>query len=567
MTTSDVSPGRRPEWWIAAAGIAVSLAAAALGVVVDIPGAPQPPLLTTDTGIATRLVAAGIAALGFGIAFARARVGGAVALVGGLAAGGLLAFHVPPALAIVVGGALVVPAVILVVRGWSGWATRLPVVVGVGVMTAAVGAVCGGAYDFFYGATHPESRVPGPPRGAVEWVWSGGVTATEAVVVAKLRDADAPAELQVGSPGARVVTERDREYVRFVVSGLRPGTRVDYTVRSGAGTHGSGAGRLRTMPTGPASFTVAFSSCARSGSNGAVFDAIRAEDPLLYLNLGDLFYANIDSPDVGRFARAFDHVLTRPAQANLARATSTAYVWDDHDFGPNDADGTSPSAPAAHRAFRTLVPHHPLALPGDAAPVARAFTVGRVRFIVTDGRSARSPADMPDGPDKTMLGTAQRRWFVQELRASRDSFAAIVWVNSVPWIGAAKAGGDGWAGYATERAVLADAIDANGIRNLVMISGDNHSVAIDDGTNSGYATSGGGGFPLIHAGALDRAPQTKGGPYSHGVFPGGGQFGTLRVDDAGGNRVTVTLRGLDWQRRELTSLRVTLPVGSRALDQ
>ncbi len=74
-----------------------------------------------------------------------------------------------------------------------------------------------------------------------------------------------------------------------------------------------------------------------------------------------------------------------------------------------------------------------------------------------------------------------------------------------------------------------------------------HSVTIDDGTKSGYAAGGAGGFPVIHAGALDREPQSKGGPYSRGVFPGGGQFGTHHVA-ADGPTVTVTLRGLDWRR-------------------
>jgi hypothetical protein len=44
-----------------------------------------------------------------------------------------------------------------------------------------------------------------------------------------------------------------------------------------------------------------------------------------------------------------------------------------------------------------------------------------------------------------------------------------------------------------------------------MISGDAHMVAIDDGTNSDYADGGGGGFPVFHAGALDRSSSVKGG--------------------------------------------------------
>jgi hypothetical protein len=77
-------------------------------------------------------------------------------------------------------------------------------------------------------------------------------------------------------------------------------------------------------------------------------------------------------------------------------------------------------------------------------------------------------------------------------------------------------------------------------------------VAIDDGTNTDYSTSGGGGFPLLHAAALDRPGSVKGGPYSDGAFPGGGQFGTVDVADTG-SAVAVTLSGWNWKNERLVS--------------
>lgn len=530
-----------------------------MGLLADLPGGPQPPLVTARWEITLRVACLAMTALGFGVALRASRIGGAIAFVGGGTTGGLALFAEHPAVAGVMGLALVWPASHLALSGWRRIVPRSVVlaVMSAGVAGAVVASWSG--YQFLYGGTHPGSKIPGPPSGEIAWVWSGGVTADGAVVTAKLRGAGATATLRLTPTIGAVRPTRDGAIVRFEVSGLRPDTGMRYQVDTGVAGDRSGEGMFRTMPAGAASFTVAFSSCARTGSNGAVFDAIRAERPLMYLNLGDLYYANIEDPDDDRFARAFDRVLTLPAQANLYRATSTAYVWDDHDFGPNDADGTSASAPAAHRVYRRVVPHHALALPGAQAPLARAFTVGRTRFIVTDTRSARSPSDMPDEPGKSMLGAAQRRWLERELLAARDRYPVVVWISPVPWIGTPRAGADGWAGYSTERAALAEFIVRNQIGGIVMVSGDNHSVAIDDGTNSGYAAGGAGGFPIIHAGALDREPQSTGGPYSHGVFPGGGQFGTLRVADDGGPEVTVTLRGLNWRRRELTSLSVTMP--------
>jgi nucleoside-diphosphate-sugar epimerase len=54
---------------------------------------------------------------------------------------------------------------------------------------------------------------------------------------------------------------------------------------------------FRTFPEGAASFTFALGSCQLGGSNGQVFDAIRATDPLFVLSMGDWNYGTIDRND------------------------------------------------------------------------------------------------------------------------------------------------------------------------------------------------------------------------------------------------------------------------------
>ncbi len=41
------------------------------------------------------------------------------------------------------------------------------------------------------------------------------------------------------------------------------------------------------------------------------------------------------------------------------------------------------------QAYREVVPHYPLVHAGDG-PINQAFTIGRVRFVLTDNRSERS---------------------------------------------------------------------------------------------------------------------------------------------------------------------------------
>ncbi|MEL7209247.1 MAG: alkaline phosphatase D family protein, partial [Actinomycetota bacterium] len=153
--------------------------------------------------------------------------------------------------------------------------------------------------------------------------------------------------------------------------------------------------------------------------------------------------------------------------------------------------------------------------------------------------------------DLAVLGAEQLDWLLDELRTSASTHAAVVWVNAVPWIGEADPSSDGWAGAAAERALIADAIADAAIDNLVMVSGDAHMVAVDDGTNSDYSTDGGAGFPVLHAAALDRPGSVKGGPYSHGTFPGAGQYGVIDVEDDGGDEVVLRLTGRTWDGETL----------------
>jgi hypothetical protein len=157
-----------------------------------------------------------------------------------------------------------------------------------------------------------------------------------------------------------------------------------------------------------------------------------------------------------------------------------------------------------------------------------------------------------------MLGETQLEWFLREVTSASRTHSLVVWVNSVPWIGRARPGADGWAGYPSERRRIANVIADAHIRNLVMVAGDAHMVAIDDGSHSDYSRHGGGGFPVFHAAAIDRPGGVKGGPYSEGAVPGGGQFGVLRIRDDGTN-VAVEMVAMNWKGERLLRYEFTVP--------
>ncbi len=558
---------------LAAAGAAIGLAVLTYAV-----GLP-----TNDSGYGfgatiqrpVQLTLAGLVSIGALLAWRWEAAGAVLIAFAATGLGLFAAVEYTPTTAVALTGALLVPAVLLWLS-WQGRQTLGRIVVLAVTTSLLLGGTWAGAaavYDTYFGPSHPSSDTPALPLDAVVWVWSGALGPDTVTVKAQLVAGAERARLVVepaGSGRGPVAAPRrtsadvepgEHRIVGLRVDGLTPGT--DYTYRievDGEFDEGRGRGSFTTPVDGPMSFQVALGSCARSGSNGIVFDRIREFDPLLFLALGDLHYGNIADITPLPFLTAFDTLLTRPAQAALYRDVPVAYVWDDHDYGPNDADSTSPGREAARSAYATAVPSYGLAL--DSGAVAQAFTIGRVRFVMTDGRSERT--------GDTMLGAEQRAWLIEELRNASRDHALVVWASSVPWIGTAAPGADGWAGYAAEREEIANAIAAAGVDNVIMVAGDAHMVAVDDGTNSGYATvprpdgSPAPGFPVFHAAALDRPGAVKGGPYSEGAYPGGGQYGELDVVDDGGDTVTVRFRGRTWTGQTRVQWEGTFPVGPEA---
>lgn len=375
-----------------------------------------------------------------------------------------------------------------------------------------------------------------PPPLAPAWAWSGAITPTSAGVVVKAQATDGR-RLQLGTQpdladAASVEPTRTHDPVlRFALEALTPRTTYYYGLETDR-VEGPRIGRFTTFPAGPAPLRLAFGSCADTGSNHPVFDAIRAYAPDLYLVDGDLHYEDIREDDVFAYRDAYDRVFGAPRRAALHEAVPTAYVWDDHDYGPNDSDASAPGRAAAQAAYRQVVPHYPL-VAGASGPIHQAFSFGRIRFVLTDLRSARRPEA------GTMLGAAQRDWLLDALARAHETHALVVWISTVAWI-SDDSETDSWGGFPEERDLIARAIRDRALNRILMLSGDAHMLAIDDGRNNAF-----GGFPVFHAAPLDRPTSVKGGPYSEGVVTERGQFGTVEVDDDGGDRIAVRLRGRD----------------------
>jgi phosphodiesterase/alkaline phosphatase D-like protein len=403
--------------------------------------------------------------------------------------------------------------------------------------------------------------------------WSGAVTANSALVKAKIAPNTAAKLAYRASGGDWQLTGEATApltgIVAFPLSNLQANTRYDYAISIG-GKLQAPRGQFRTFPNGAASFDFAFGSCARTGSNHPVFRTILKNKPLFFLHSGDLHYEDINDTDRQKYRDAYDKVLASPSQSELYRGVPFVYTWDDHDYAGNDSNRESKGREASRLTYQEYVPHYPLPAGNGNVPIYHAFSVGRARFIVSDLRSERSPADMPDGPEKTMLGAAQKEWLKNELLAAKGKYPLIFWVSSVTWNGRAvkdakTAGVDNWAAYDTERKELVKFIKDNNVSGLCVLSGDAHMLGADSGANVAAYT--GLRVPALQAASLDQYSSLKGGPKFDRGFYGPredlskpasdplkyeGCYGWVSVRDEGA-KLTVRFSGRNQDDKELVS--------------
>ncbi len=307
-------------------------------------------------------------------------------------------------------------------------------------------------------------------------------------------------------------------------------------------------GSFRTFAEGPQSFHITLGSCQRTGSEAGIFRAMAAQEPLFFLQTGDYHYENIASDCDSNFLAAYQANWYSEAQNALLRKTPFVYMWDDHDYGPNNSDATAPCRENAVSAYRSYIPHYTQAFEESTGPISQSFVVGRVRFVLSDLRSQKVKPTY-DQCTRLRQGSnfgegAHLDWFFEELLAAKNAGQVVAWVSGVPYIN--HEGGpnykckekDNWGGYPEERQRIANFVKEHGIA-IFILSGDAHMAAIDDGSNSGYAEGGGGSIPVFQAGPLHDSPSYKGGPYSHGHSAAPYQYGLMQVEDNGNDEVCV----------------------------
>jgi alkaline phosphatase D len=243
---------------------------------------------------------------------------------------------------------------------------------------------------------------------------------------------------------------------------------------------------FRTPPlwqwrTDPPTFRIAAGSCAYInepdydrpgtpyGGEYRIFEAIAAKEPDIMIWLGDNVYFR--EPDWGSatgMIRRYTHDRALEQMQPLLARCSNLAIWDDHDYGPNDSDRGFWNKHAARRVFDLFWANPPAVFEGEGITTAASW--GDCDFFLLDDRWWRSPNRRTTG-ERTILGNTQFQWLIDNLVSSNATFK-IVCIGGQVLNPVARY--ENMATYPQERARLLEAIRAERIRNVIILSGDRH---------------------------------------------------------------------------------------------
>ncbi len=247
--------------------------------------------------------------------------------------------------------------------------------------------------------------------------------------------------------------------------------------------------RFKTQPlwqwrTDPPAFSLATGSCnyvnetrydrpgTPYGSEHFIFNRIFDQQPDLMIWLGDnTYYREPDWTTRTGMLHRYTHDRALPELQPLLASTHHFAVWDDHDFGPNDSDGSWPHKETAWEVFRAFWGNPTFGLNDDKG-CTTWFRYADIDFFLLDGRYFRTPNHCETCPERSMLGKNQREWLLGSLSESRAPFKIIAIGTQVL---TSELNDETFAHYfSAERDSILAHIERENIKNVIFLTGDRH---------------------------------------------------------------------------------------------
>lgn len=238
---------------------------------------------------------------------------------------------------------------------------------------------------------------------------------------------------------------------------------------------------------------ILFGSCGHQDKAMPILDSIIDDQPDLFLFLGDNVYG--DTEDMQLLSQKYQKLGQMPRFKKLRATTPLIAIWDDHDFGENDAGKGFPQKEASRQImldFWQEPKTSPRRSRADGIYTSYTYngadqrihvimpdlrwnrddinTVSKLTYVTERKSNNMGPYAVSENPTASMLGEAQWQWLETELLKP----AKIKVIASSLQVLADFTGWESWANFPHDINRLKSFIKDHGINGVILISGDTH---------------------------------------------------------------------------------------------
>lgn len=161
------------------------------------------------------------------------------------------------------------------------------------------------------------------------------------------------------------------------------------------------------------------------GGEYGIFEAMADEDASMMLWLGDNVYLReVDFQSYSGYLYRYTHTRQIDEMQKLLSSMPNYAIWDDHDYGPNDADNSWIHGDWARQAFESFWANPSYGAPAGSDNVGTAFRYNDVEFFLLDNRSHRVH-HYNETRDIQVLGEAQTDWLISAMNKSYAPFKVV----------------------------------------------------------------------------------------------------------------------------------------------
>jgi len=293
----------------------------------------------------------------------------------------------------------------------------------------------------------------------------------------------------------KVKTKKSDGYTAHIlIDGLKPGTTYDYQLYiNGKKIHFNYPTQFKTQEVwayhhAPSDFKFAFGSGAYIndpvfdragrpyGGQYEIYQSIADKKPDFMIWDGDNIYLRQNEWDSksGMIYR-YTHDWSIPEKQQLFATVPHYAILDDHDFGPNDSDGSFWNKDTAIDVFN-LFWANPKQVSGLKSATSQ-FSYNDAEFFLLDNRYYRDPNNLTSKDPKTILGKEQLDWLKKALVFSKARFKFIVMGGQ--FLNTAR-NFETYSnhGFDKERLDIIDFIYKEKLKNVIFLTGDRHMTEI-----------------------------------------------------------------------------------------